>query len=280
MFIGDSDHRRALQLIGEVSQSATLKQFINTLLPGAGRLIGVDEIGYVEMRPRTYEVRYLTAYPTPPASVPIAARTLLSRPAEHPWVARWDRLGRVGAVRLSDLYTSAELSRLPYYADFYRPRELYYGDHIVLRRDAARVVVLTFGRRSRDFADPEHDLIELIRRPLGAVAETVEHANANRQFLPAMADRGSVGDALPAFMAQSVALTTGERRVVGLLCLGHRNYEIAATLGVTTKAVEQHLTHLYRKAGVRSRVELLTRLDELPHGHLGHDGLSLSSTNS
>ena len=52
------------------------------------------------------------------------------------------------------------------------------------------------------------------------------------------------------------ALTGTERRVVRLVTAGMRNREVAAELGVSVKAVEWHLSHVYRKLGVRSRVEL------------------------
>jgi DNA-binding CsgD family transcriptional regulator len=53
------------------------------------------------------------------------------------------------------------------------------------------------------------------------------------------------------------ALTPAEERVVGLLRAGWRNRRIAEALGVSQKAVEQHLTRAYRKLGVSSRTELL-----------------------
>ncbi len=54
------------------------------------------------------------------------------------------------------------------------------------------------------------------------------------------------------------ALTPSEERVVGLAARGYSNREIAATLFVTQRTVEVHLTHAFRKLGVTSRVELTT----------------------
>lgn len=52
---------------------------------------------------------------------------------------------------------------------------------------------------------------------------------------------------------------------------GHSNDEIAASFGITRRAVELHLTHLYRRHGVRSRAELAARAEregwlEIPGG--------------
>jgi DNA-binding CsgD family transcriptional regulator len=54
-------------------------------------------------------------------------------------------------------------------------------------------------------------------------------------------------------------LTASEQRVADLAVAGMTNKEIAAALVVTPRTVEAHLTRIYAKLGVRSRVEL-TRL--------------------
>lgn len=51
-----------------------------------------------------------------------------------------------------------------------------------------------------------------------------------------------------------------EQEVAKLLLAGKSNKEMAVQLGISTRAVEFHLTHLYEKLGVCSRVEALIRL--------------------
>ena len=55
-------------------------------------------------------------------------------------------------------------------------------------------------------------------------------------------------------------LTQTQRRVAVLARDGMRNREIADLLGVSVKAVEWHLSHVYRKLGIRSRNDLATAL--------------------
>lgn len=54
-------------------------------------------------------------------------------------------------------------------------------------------------------------------------------------------------------------LTARERKLLALLREGCSNAQIAFTLGIAEKTVRNHFSNLYRKLGVRSRVEALVR---------------------
>ncbi|MER6358432.1 AAA family ATPase [Streptomyces sp. NPDC001634] len=67
--------------------------------------------------------------------------------------------------------------------------------------------------------------------------------------------------ATPGAPAGDGALLTGsERRVAALAVGGYTNREIAAKLFITPSTVEQHLTRVYRKLGVRCRKDLPVEL--------------------
>lgn len=57
-------------------------------------------------------------------------------------------------------------------------------------------------------------------------------------------------------MERTEGLTDSERRVASLAVLGYTNREIAGKLYVTPSTVEQHLTRVYRKLGIRRRKDL------------------------
>jgi DNA-binding CsgD family transcriptional regulator len=51
-------------------------------------------------------------------------------------------------------------------------------------------------------------------------------------------------------------LTPAEQRIADLVATGHSNPEIAAVMFISVKTVEANLTRIYRKLGLRSRVDL------------------------
>jgi DNA-binding CsgD family transcriptional regulator len=59
--------------------------------------------------------------------------------------------------------------------------------------------------------------------------------------------------------ANDNSLTPTERRIAGLVASGHSNPEIAAALFISVKTVEANLTRIYRKLGLRGRVDLARR---------------------
>ena len=76
---------------------------------------------------------------------------------------------------------------------------------------------------------------------------------------PAPSWSGSAPDDRP----PEAASPTTERRVAELAVEGLANKEIARTLVVTVNTVEFHLRNTYAKLGIRSRVQLASRLHEV-----------------
>jgi DNA-binding NarL/FixJ family response regulator len=66
-------------------------------------------------------------------------------------------------------------------------------------------------------------------------------------------------------------LTRREREVLSELVSGRTVRQVASRLGVSVKTVETHITHLYRKLGVRSRVQAISRAAALGLVDLGRE---------
>jgi DNA-binding NarL/FixJ family response regulator len=56
-------------------------------------------------------------------------------------------------------------------------------------------------------------------------------------------------------------LTAREREIVGLVVDGRSNDEIAREIGTSRRAVEAHLSHLYQRLAISTRVELALRAE-------------------
>lgn len=59
-------------------------------------------------------------------------------------------------------------------------------------------------------------------------------------------------------------LTSGERRVVELVRRGLSNHAVAEELCLSKRTVDTHLGRVYRKLGIRGRIDLAAALDALP----------------
>ena len=57
--------------------------------------------------------------------------------------------------------------------------------------------------------------------------------------------------------------TDKELEVIWLLLEGKSTRQMALQLGISTRAVEYHLTHIYEKLGVNSRTEAVIKLIHL-----------------
>jgi DNA-binding CsgD family transcriptional regulator len=101
---------------------------------------------------------------------------------------------------------------------------------------------------------------------LGAAERAAERAGAARVRDEALRDQrrlgrrvGRGGERAPAEDGVP-ALSAREREVAGLVADGRTNREIAARLFLSEKTIETVLSRVFRKLGVRSRVEVAARV--------------------
>ena len=70
------------------------------------------------------------------------------------------------------------------------------------------------------------------------------------------ASSGEVSDRF----AADFSLTPREREILNALVQGKTNRELAAQFFVSEKTIETHVAHLYKKIGVKNRLELFARI--------------------
>ena len=93
------------------------------------------------------------------------------------------------------------------------------------------------------------------RATLDEAVQVFEELGATLWAQKARAELGRIGGRA----ASQGELTPTERRVAELVAQGLTNKEVAGTLFVSARTVEFHLSHVYRKLGLRSRAELARR---------------------
>ncbi|BCJ50472.1 LuxR family transcriptional regulator [Actinoplanes sp. NBRC 14428] len=110
-----------------------------------------------------------------------------------------------------------------------------------------------------------HDAYTQLGEP-GRARSAARKANSIRQalFAEQSGRQADVPDVPEEREVDMLVLSDAERRVVRFAAEGLTNREIAGRLYLTTSTVEQHLTRIYRKLGVSSRVQLLSRLGAQP----------------
>jgi DNA-binding CsgD family transcriptional regulator len=111
---------------------------------------------------------------------------------------------------------------------------------------------LCFGERLRR-ARRRADARTVLRRAL----ETFDALGARSWAARARAELAATGErARPREPSAAERLTAQELQVAMIVANGSTNNEAAAALFVSPKTIEAHLTHIYRKLGLRSRTEL------------------------
>jgi DNA-binding CsgD family transcriptional regulator len=244
--------------VADCALASTPGEWGEVLLSGLRGVAGADEVSFSEIDVRAGRVASLSAFPTAPRSLPGPANVWQTRFHEHPWFAHYLATGDSGAVRLSDVLPSGELLRSPYYVDFYRPRGLRFGLYAVISHGGGWAVGIGAGRALSDFSWQQREVFDALRRPLGSLWRSHNFRGLSRH----PASRGR-----PAAFA---SLTTAEVRVAEMVAAGCRNQQIAESARVSVKAVEQHLTRIYRKLGISSRSQLVVYVLESRRDRSGH----------
>ena len=112
----------------------------------------------------------------------------------------------------------------------------------------------------RQFVETGPAVIPLLRR---AVLSGIQPSYARRLLAACGAEERTPALHPSAPQPLIEALTPRELEVLGLICEGLPNREIAARLTVTLNTVKKHSSHIYGKLGVRSRAQAIIRAGEL-----------------
>lgn len=119
------------------------------------------------------------------------------------------------------------------------------------------------GMDGRAFAS-EIDTVELVSDLHAQSGELLEESEEGQSNEKTTSQEFEIYPEDTAIRKQWFSLTIRERQVVALVCMGHRNYEIASILGVENSTIESHLQNVFRKFGLRGRTEIRMALISWP----------------
>ncbi|WP_156096211.1 helix-turn-helix transcriptional regulator [Amycolatopsis jejuensis] len=205
----------------------------------------------------------------------LCGRRLTARGMVNPAFSAWRRRAARCAHALGDHRRATELAVEDYEAAMAwgEPKTLGEALHVlaVVGNPAAAVDLL---REAVDLLDVAGAALEAgeARYELGVrFAAAGQPTFAREQFREAAARFRWAGCTAQAVHAEAelaglqppIALTMPETRVALLAIAGYSNRDIAARLYVAVRTVEFHLSHVYRKLGIRGRAELRAGLLEI-----------------
>ncbi|GAA3927674.1 hypothetical protein GCM10022383_03340 [Microbacterium soli] len=114
----------------------------------------------------------------------------------------------------------------------------------------------TLAESSRIFSPVFADVLDAIRPTHRITTEAWEsHAH-----LPGVEAPAGSSDQFRSLLPVNQTLTRREDEVLDLVAEGYSNREIGTRLGISGRTVEMHLSNIYRKFNVGSRVELVSLL--------------------
>ena len=119
------------------------------------------------------------------------------------------------------------------------------------------------GTDRRAFAS-EIDALEFVSDLNTQSRELLEESEGSRPNEKTTSQEFEIFPEDAAIRKQWFSLTIRERQVVALVCMGHRNYEIASILGVENSTIQTHLQNIFRKFDLRSRAEIRQALISWP----------------
>lgn len=159
--------------------------------------------------------------------------------------AKFDTTGDT-VVTIDSQLSPALLRQSIYYQEFMRRHDHRYVADMFFRRQGAIVAVLSM-LRHESLGPYTREELSLLRKLQPFLEYTLNAVYMPKRIEERQSMRGTYG------------LTERELDVLELVVAGASNKAIAAELGVGLATVKTHLLHLFRKTGVSSRVELLTR---------------------
>ena len=162
-------------------------------------------------------------------------------------------IGKSMVYRETDIISDKKRVETEYYKDVYEANNWHYSLQLILGHNERFLGVITFYRNKEkeDFKYADVFKLQIIKDHL-AYRMYKEQEKATKY-----GDKVSIQDAIELF-----GLTKRESAILELLINGYSNKEICEQIVIANNTLKKHVLNIYRKLGVKNRVQLFRMIKE------------------
>ena len=162
-------------------------------------------------------------------------------------------------LRHSDISQETDWTKTPIYQDILAPQNLHYGLYTTLIHNDRPLgaIVLWKSKESGDFTEKEMYIMDVMKI----------HFELKLYYL--LTTQVTPKDSLPSAFAkpitsfsQNYGLTKREAEIAQLIYYGKTSEDICQGLYISDSTLRKHIHNVYRKVGVKTRVQLLKELEQ------------------
>ncbi len=161
--------------------------------------------------------------------------------------------GKSLIYRETDIISDETRIETEYYKKVYKPNNWHYSLQMILARNKQFVGVVTFYRTigKDDFQYDDIFLLDMLKDHL---AFRLEQQKKNGELLE--------GKLTVSAAAEKYELTKREQTILRMLMAGKGNPDICDELSITENTLKKHILNIYRKLGIKNRVQLFKMIKE------------------
>lgn len=161
--------------------------------------------------------------------------------------------GKTLIYRETDIISDEARIETEYYQKVYKPNNWHFSLQVVIAKHKKFLGVITFYRTigKEDFQYDDIFIMDMLKDHL---AYRMDRYQKNGDMTAA---KLTVSETI-----EKYGLTKREGTILGLLMLGTDNADICEQLVITSNTLKKHILNLYRKLGIKNRVQLFKMVKE------------------
>lgn len=161
--------------------------------------------------------------------------------------------GKTSILRETDIMSDEERFETDYYKKVYKPNNWHFALQIIIARNNKFLGIITLYRTigKEDFDQNDLFMLDILKNHLEYRLEKYLSG------IESTAEKLSISEAIERF-----DLSKREETVLRELMLGKEGNVICDELFITTNTLKKHILNIYRKLGVKNRVQLFKMIKE------------------